>query len=127
MPKSKTPGEWSAHEPVIHMADSEIMGATRARMVIAQPGTTLMSYDDDKWSKALDYPSQDMEVCLTVVGNNALDGVTWVHSYVMPDRKKTFCIYDAPSPEAILAAARRNNLPVDKITPVNALDPYSYQ
>jgi hypothetical protein len=64
MPKSITPGEWSAHELVIHMADSEIMGATRVRMLIAQPGTTLMSYDDDKWSKALDYPSQDMEAAL---------------------------------------------------------------
>lgn len=58
------PGEWSAHELVIHMADSEIMGATRVRMLIAQPGVTLMSYDDDKWSRALDYPNQNMEDAL---------------------------------------------------------------
>jgi hypothetical protein len=76
---------------------------------------------------AIPVNAQSVEVCLTVVGNNALDGVTRVHSCVMPDRKTTFCIYDAPSPEAILAAARRNNLPVDKITPVTALDPYFYQ
>jgi len=67
------------------------------------------------------------QVCLTVVGNNAVDGVTWVHSYVTPDKKKTFCIYDAPSPEAIRTAARRSNLPVDTITPVSVLDPYFYQ
>jgi hypothetical protein len=53
--------------------------------------------------------------------------VTWVHSYVTPDKKKTFCIYDAPSPEAIRTAAKRNNLPVDSITPVSVLDPYFYQ
>lgn len=50
------------------------------------------------------------EVCLTVVGNNSVDGVTWVHSYVTRDKKKNFCIYDAPSPEAIRTAAKRNNL-----------------
>jgi hypothetical protein len=66
------------------------------------------------------------QVCLTVVGNNTVDGVTWVHSYVTPDRKKTFCIYDAPSPEAIRTAAKRNSLPVDRITVVRVLDPYFY-
>lgn len=65
--------------------------------------------------------------CLTVVGNNAKDGVTWVHSYVTPDKGKTFCIYDAPSPEAIRTAAQRNGLPVDHITQVSVLDPYFYQ
>ena len=67
------------------------------------------------------------QVCLTVVGNNFLDGVTWVHSYVTTDKKKTFCIYDAPSPEAIQTAAKRNNLPVDRITQVSVLDPYFYR
>ena len=69
---------------------------------------------------------QGAAVCLTVIGNNAQDGVTWVHSYVTGDKKKTFCIYDAPSPRAIEDAARRNNLPVDTITQVNVLDPYFY-
>ena len=66
-------------------------------------------------------------VCLTVVGNNLKDDVTWVHSYVTEDKKKTFCIYDAPSPEAIRQAAQRNNLPVDSITQVSVLDPYFYR
>ncbi|MCL5999484.1 MAG: DUF4242 domain-containing protein [Chloroflexi bacterium] len=64
------------------------------------------------------------QVCLTVIGNNAEDGVTWLHSYVTGDKQKTFCIYDAPTPEAIRRAASRNNLPVDKITEVRVLDPY---
>lgn len=65
--------------------------------------------------------------CLNVVGVNADDTVTWVHSYVTTDKQKTFCIYDAPAPEAIRRAARRNNLPVDKITEVRVLDPYFYR
>ena len=66
-------------------------------------------------------------VCMSVVGNNAEAGVTWVHSYVSEDRMKTFCIYDAPDPEAIRKTAAKNNLPVDRITQVSVLDPYFYR
>lgn len=66
-------------------------------------------------------------VCRTVVGNNAEELVTWVHSYVNAEKTKTFCIYDGPSPEAIRRAASRSGLPVDSITEVRVLDPYFYQ
>jgi hypothetical protein len=62
-----------------------------------------------------------------IVANNTDDLVTWIHSYVTEDKSKSFCIYEAPSPEAIRRAARRNNLPVDKIFEVHLLDPYSYR
>jgi hypothetical protein len=65
--------------------------------------------------------------CLAVVDRNADDGVTWVHSYVSDDKRKTFCIYDAPSPEAIRKTADRNSLPLDQITQVSVLDPYFYR
>jgi hypothetical protein len=67
------------------------------------------------------------QTCHTVVSNNAQDQVTWVHSYVSEDKQKTYCIYDGPSPEAIRQAARRSNLPIDRITEVRVLDPYFYQ
>ncbi len=70
---------------------------------------------------------QGVQACAAVVGTNAELGVTWVHSYVTEDHKKTFCIYDAPSPEAIRQAAKLNQLPADKITPVRVLDPYFYR
>lgn len=67
------------------------------------------------------------KACLSVVQSNLADQVTWVHSYVSADRKKTFCVYDAPSPEAIRRAAARNKLPVERITEVEVLDPYFYR
>ena len=67
------------------------------------------------------------KACLAVVANNGEDGVTWVQSYVTEDKRKTFCIYDAPSPEAIRKAAKLNQLPADVITPVRVLDPYFYR
>ena len=66
-------------------------------------------------------------LCLGVVGKNAAEGVTWVHSYVTDDRRKTFCIYDAPSPEAIRSTAQENGLPIERITEVSVLDPYFYR
>jgi Protein of unknown function (DUF4242) len=66
------------------------------------------------------------EICKTVVERNAELGVTWVHSYVSEDKKTTFCVYDAPTPDAIRATAAANELPVDRITEVRVLDPYFY-
>lgn len=65
--------------------------------------------------------------CLQVVDANAEHQVTWVHSYVSPDRTKTFCIYDGPTPESIRAAASSTGLPVDAVTEVSVLDPYFYR
>lgn len=66
-------------------------------------------------------------LCRQVIDNNAEDGVTWLHSYVTPDRKRTFCIYDGPTPEAVRRAATRNKLPISQISEVRVLDPYFYQ
>ncbi len=66
------------------------------------------------------------EACECIIANNARDGVTWIHSYVTQDLTRTYCICDAPSPEAIREASRSNNLPVDRITAVSVLDPHFY-
>jgi hypothetical protein len=73
---------------------------------------------------ALPGPGQDAQARQTFIENNAQDGVTWIHSYVVLDRLKSYCIYDAPTPEAVRRAARRNGLPIDRITEVRVLDPY---
>jgi Protein of unknown function (DUF4242) len=67
------------------------------------------------------------KACRAVVEGNLVDQVTWVHSYVSADKRKTLCIYDAPSPEAIRRTASRNKLPVERITEVRVLDPYFYK
>jgi len=67
-----------------------------------------------------------VELCQRVVERNAEEGVTWIRSFVSKDKTRTFCIYDAPSPEAIRKTAARNELPVDQITRVTVLDPYFY-
>ena len=66
------------------------------------------------------------ELCQEVIERNAEDGVTWISSFVSEDKSRSFCVYDAPTPEAIRKTAARNQLPVDEITQVRVLDPYFY-
>jgi hypothetical protein len=49
---------------------------------------------------------------------NADAGVKWLISFLSVDKKKTFCLYEAPNAEAIRAAARRAGLPADVIVEV---------
>lgn len=70
--------------------------------------------------------SDGAAACAGVVTNNAGQEVTWIHSYVSLDKKKTFCVYDGPSPEAIRNSAKKNSLPINRITEVRVLDPYFY-
>ena len=81
------------------------------------------------FTEGLEIPVNDQgaEICRIVVLNNTEDNVTWLHSYVSEDGMKTYCAYDAPSPEAIRRTAKRNNLPVDRITEVRVLDAYFYR
>lgn len=60
------PREWSVHETVVHMADSESIGAIRLRKLIAEPSSTLMLYDDVKWAEALNYQNQSLDDALQI-------------------------------------------------------------
>ena len=62
-----------------------------------------------------------------VLERNTDEGVTWIQSYVSEDSSTAFCVYEAPTPEAIRKTAERNALPVDRITQVRVLDPYFYR
>ncbi len=61
------PEEWSVHEVLIHLADSESNAALRARKLIVEPSGTLMGYDQEKWTAALDYHDQSYEDALEIV------------------------------------------------------------
>ncbi len=82
-----------------------------------------------EFPQGLEIPVNDTGAakCLDVVGANAREGVTWVHSYVSTDKRKTYCVYDAPTPEAIRRVAAKNQLPIERITEVRVLDPYFYR
>ncbi len=49
---------------------------------------------------------------------NADEGVRWLFSFLSADRRRTYCLYEAPSATAILAAATRANIPADEVVEV---------
>jgi hypothetical protein len=75
---------------------------------------------------SLPTPCGNPQTRLEFIENNSLEGVIWVHSYITPDRKKSYCVYEAPTPEALRRAANLNGLPVDRILEVSVLDAYFY-
>ena len=50
---------------------------------------------------------------------NDEEGVRWLYSFLSADKRKTYCLYDAPTPEAIRSAAVRAGLPADVIVEVS--------
>jgi hypothetical protein len=54
-------------------------------------------------------------------------GIQWLYSFLSADKRKTYCLYEAPSAEAIRIAAGRLNIPADVIIPVSELRPERYE
>jgi hypothetical protein len=50
-------------------------------------------------------------------------GVRWVYSFLSADKKKTYCLYEADSADAIREAAVRLGIPADVIVSVEQFGP----
>jgi hypothetical protein len=50
-------------------------------------------------------------------------GIQWLYSFLSADKRKTYCLYEAPNAEAIRVAARRLELPADVVIPVSEIRP----
>jgi Protein of unknown function (DUF4242) len=55
------------------------------------------------------------EIAAAITEVNANVGIQWIFSFLSADKKKTYCLYEAPNPDAIREAARKLNLPADVI------------
>src|SRR5438874_123711 len=53
-----SPGEWSPAEVLAHLADSELVSAFRVRKMVSEPGSEIPAYDQDAWSRGMDYASR---------------------------------------------------------------------
>lgn len=74
------PAKWSAHEIVIHCADSELQGVYRMRKIWAQPGSPLPGYDQDAWAREHDY----LHLATADERANALDLLASLRASVLP-------------------------------------------
>jgi hypothetical protein len=69
------PGEWSAHEVVVHCADSETQSASRIRVVVSEKDPVIQGYDEAQWARDFDYHAHPIDIALATVdavrGNTA--------------------------------------------------------
>jgi hypothetical protein len=72
------------------------------------------------FAEDLDISSEDVKLIDEI---NADEGVRWLFSFLSADRRRTYCLYEAPSPDEIIAAARRANVPADAVVEVGAAAP----
>ncbi|TML70027.1 MAG: DUF4242 domain-containing protein [Actinobacteria bacterium] len=68
------------------------------------------------FAEQLELTTEDVRLIEDV---NADEGVRWLFSFLSADRRRSYCLYEAPSPDAILAAARRAGVPADEIVEVD--------
>lgn len=61
------PKEWSAHEVIVHCADSETNSFARIRFVLAEASPTIQGYDQDRWAVSFGYHDLPLEPALAVV------------------------------------------------------------
>ena len=69
-----SPNDWTIHEIIVHIADSEANSFIRCRRLIAEPGSTVMAYDEMKWAKELLY--HDLST------DNALELFRWLRGNI---------------------------------------------
>ena len=56
----EAPGKWSMVQVVQHLADAELVGAFRFRMMLAHDRPTLPGYDQDRWAERLRYEESEV-------------------------------------------------------------------
>jgi hypothetical protein len=76
------------------------------------------------FAEQLDMTSDDVELLEEI---NADEGVSWLFSFLSADRYRSYCLYEAPSPEAIIAAAERAGIPADAVTEVSRVTADTYR
>jgi len=57
---------------------------------------------------------------------NADEGVRWLFSFLSADRRRSYCLYEAPSPDAIIAAAEKAGIPADAVVEVDRVSADMY-
>ena len=94
--------EWSIHEILVHLADSELVGSWRIRKAIAEPGTTIQAYNEAIWAQAMNYNNQDSSAAIQLFSAlrasntlllRSLPNEVWEHT-VVHSEEGTMSLYD---------------------------------
>ena len=64
--RQPAPGKWCIREIVAHLADDELVGAYRIRLILSTPGTPIQAFDQDVWARTGRYGTSDVKESLAL-------------------------------------------------------------
>ena len=67
MPWRPAEGKWSAHEVIVHCADSETTSSVRIRYLVGEASPTISGYDEAAWARVMDYHARPLDLSLRQV------------------------------------------------------------
>ncbi|MDQ7859303.1 MAG: DinB family protein [Armatimonadota bacterium] len=64
---SPGPGHWTIHENVVHVAETDLVAATRIRFALGEPGAAFVAFDEQRWAAAMDYLAVPLDDALAML------------------------------------------------------------
>ena len=88
-------GAWTIHEHVVHFLESDMATFTRYRKAIAQPGGSVLGYDEEIWTPSLDYHSHELPATLLLIRALRAYMASHLRSIVDRDWKSLAYVHDS--------------------------------
>jgi hypothetical protein len=82
-------GKWSVLQVIQHLADAELVGGFRFRMVLAHDRPELPGYDQDLWAERLRYSESNIETALEEFSTLRRSNVRLLERATSSDRQRT--------------------------------------
>ncbi|MDE3136334.1 MAG: DinB family protein [Acidobacteriota bacterium] len=94
------PGKWSVAEILAHLADDEIVGGFRMRLIVGAPGTPIQGFDQDRWAETGNYAKRDPKDSLELFRTLREANIVFYKS-LTPAQRKLFGIHSERGKESV--------------------------
>ncbi len=98
--RPEAPGKWSVLEVVRHLADTELVYRYRMRMSVAQPGSPIPAYDQDRWAADLRYKEERLEEALDELEALRTANLAWLRG-LSEEELDRVGIHEERGPESV--------------------------
>jgi hypothetical protein len=94
------PKKWSVGEIIAHLADDELVGGYRMRVILEKPGTPIQGFDQDKWAQLGNYAKRDPKASLEFFRAARKANLAFYRS-LNPRQRKFHGVHSERGPESI--------------------------
>lgn len=98
--RREAPGKWSVMEVIGHLADTELVYRYRMRMAVAQPGSPIPAYDQDRWVEGLGYNDADPEATIRELEELRSANLAWLRG-LSDEEMGRIGVHEERGPESV--------------------------